>query len=84
MLGAVDFDGIVSLGTIPRVHNGLDMTAGCNFWGGFREVCLVPYRMDTMPVLFFTEAANRRNDADTMHSIQNLSSVCTKYILLLF
>jgi len=42
VLGAVDFDGIVSLGTIPGVHNGLDMTAGCNFWGGLREVCLVP------------------------------------------
>jgi len=26
------------LGTIPGVHNGLDMTAGCNFWGGLREV----------------------------------------------
>jgi len=47
VLGAVDFDGIVSLGTIPGVHNGLDMTAGCNFWGGLREVCLVPYRMET-------------------------------------
>ena len=36
------------LGTIPGVHNGLDMTAGCNFWGGLREVCLVPYRMDIL------------------------------------
>ena len=48
--GAIDFNDIANLGTILLVNYVPTLSAGCNFWGGLREVCLVPYRMESQTV----------------------------------